>query len=258
MRTITNLFLVNLAISDLMLSMLCMPFSLVATTLLRNFIFEEAMCVKIIYFQAVSVGVSCYTLVAISLERYYAICEPLRSRRWQTLSHARRMLIGIWASVLTVMSPIAMFHRVIKIQTGGQACREVWPEILLRFKIDVMYSILLAVILLLLPLLTMGSFYSLVARKLWMVSTQMEAPSDTTSRERFIRQTPLLNERGESTQSMTLDENRTNHDPSSRKRVIRMLVVVVLQYFLCWAPLTLLNSWEAFDFRSVSLRGGCT
>ncbi|KAH3781456.1 hypothetical protein DPMN_159286 [Dreissena polymorpha] len=87
------------------------------------------------------------------------------------------MLIGIWASVLTVMSPIAMFHRVIKIQTGGQACREVWPEILLRFKIDVMYSILLAVILLLLPLLTMGSFYSLVAKKLWMVSTQMEAPS---------------------------------------------------------------------------------
>ncbi|XP_052224717.1 cholecystokinin receptor-like [Dreissena polymorpha] len=177
MRTITNLFLVNLAISDLMLSVLCMPFSLVATVLLRNFIFGEAMCVIIRYFQAVSVGVSCYTLVAISLERYYAICEPLRSRRWQTLSHARRMLIGIWASVLTLMSPIAMFHRVIKIQTGGQACREVWPEILLLFKIDVIYSILLALILLLLPLLTMGSFYSLVAKKLWMVSTQMAAPS---------------------------------------------------------------------------------
>lgn len=51
MRTITNLFLLNLAASDMMLSALCMPFSLVATTLLRNFIFGEAMCIIIRYFQ---------------------------------------------------------------------------------------------------------------------------------------------------------------------------------------------------------------
>lgn len=51
MRTVTNLFLLNLAVSDLMLSMLCMPFSLVATIILRNFIFGKAMCVIIRYFQ---------------------------------------------------------------------------------------------------------------------------------------------------------------------------------------------------------------
>lgn len=51
MRTITNLFLLNLAASDMMLSVLCMPFTLVATTLLRDFIFGEAMCIIIRYFQ---------------------------------------------------------------------------------------------------------------------------------------------------------------------------------------------------------------
>lgn len=51
MRTITNLFLLNLAASDLMLSMLCMPFSLVATIILRNFVFGQAMCIIIRYFQ---------------------------------------------------------------------------------------------------------------------------------------------------------------------------------------------------------------
>lgn len=39
MRTITNVFLLNLAISDMLLGVLCMPVTLVGT-LLRNFIFR--------------------------------------------------------------------------------------------------------------------------------------------------------------------------------------------------------------------------
>lgn len=48
MRTITNLFLLNLAISDMLLGVLCMPVTLVGT-LLRNFIFGEFLC-KLIQF----------------------------------------------------------------------------------------------------------------------------------------------------------------------------------------------------------------
>lgn len=35
-----------------------------------------------------SVSVSTFTMLAISIERYCAICCPLQSRRWQTKSHA--------------------------------------------------------------------------------------------------------------------------------------------------------------------------
>ncbi|GJQ75124.1 hypothetical protein Trydic_g9733 [Trypoxylus dichotomus] len=43
MRTITNLFLLNLAVSDLLLGVLCMPFTLIGA-LLRDFVFGEVMC----------------------------------------------------------------------------------------------------------------------------------------------------------------------------------------------------------------------
>lgn len=50
MRTITNLFLLNLAISDLFLGVFCMPFTLVGM-LLRDFIFGEVMCKLLPYLQ---------------------------------------------------------------------------------------------------------------------------------------------------------------------------------------------------------------
>lgn len=50
MRTITNLFLLNLAASDLFLGVFCMPFTLLGM-LLRDFIFGEFMCKMLPYLQ---------------------------------------------------------------------------------------------------------------------------------------------------------------------------------------------------------------
>lgn len=50
MRTITNVFLLNLAFSDILLGVFCMPFTLVGT-LLRDFVFGEIMCKIIPYLQ---------------------------------------------------------------------------------------------------------------------------------------------------------------------------------------------------------------
>ncbi|XP_034490354.1 trissin receptor-like [Drosophila innubila] len=55
MRTITNLFLLNLAISDILLGVLCMPVTLVGT-LLRNFIFGEFLCKLIQFSQGYSLS----------------------------------------------------------------------------------------------------------------------------------------------------------------------------------------------------------
>ena len=36
----------------------------------------------------------------------------------------------------------------------------------------------------------------------------------------------------------------------NKKRVVKMLCVVVLEYFVCWTPLFLLNSWTVMDYLS--------
>lgn len=38
----------------------------------------------------------------------------------------------------------------------------------------------------------------------------------------------------------------------AKKRVVRMLMVIVALFFVCWMPLYSANTWKAFDLRSAS------
>jgi len=48
MRTVTNTFLLSLAVSDLMMAIFCMPFTLIPS-ILKDFIFGAAMCKIVSY-----------------------------------------------------------------------------------------------------------------------------------------------------------------------------------------------------------------
>lgn len=50
MRTVTNVFLLNLSVSDLLVAVFCMPFTIIPI-MLQNFLFGEIMCISIRYLQ---------------------------------------------------------------------------------------------------------------------------------------------------------------------------------------------------------------
>lgn len=68
MRTVTNLFLLSLAVSDLMLCLFCMPFTLIPN-LMKDFVFGSTICKGAMYFMGEShKGV----LVTVQI----AVCQP--------------------------------------------------------------------------------------------------------------------------------------------------------------------------------------
>ena len=108
-------------------------------------------------------GVSVFTLVSISLERYFAICHPLRSRSWQTLSHSYKMIAGVWIAAFIYAIPIAVCQRLMRMVDGRHKCLEFWPNTTL----EKAYTVFLDLVLLLLPLLLMLVAYGLISRTLW-------------------------------------------------------------------------------------------
>jgi len=61
MRTLTNVLLLNLSIADLLLTVFCMPFTLIPT-LLQDFIFGPVVCVLVRYMQGAFVPTSSLTV----------------------------------------------------------------------------------------------------------------------------------------------------------------------------------------------------
>ncbi|XP_029441891.1 cholecystokinin receptor-like, partial [Rhinatrema bivittatum] len=50
--------------------------------------------------------------------------------------------------------------------------------------------------------------------------------------------------------SSSLDRDRINNSEAklmAKKRVIRMLIVIVVMFFICWMPIFVVNTWRAFD-----------
>lgn len=80
MKTVTNYFIVNLAVGDILLTLFCVPFSFFSILILQYWPYGAVLCHLVNYCQAVSVLVSAYTLVAISVDRYSAILWPLKPR----------------------------------------------------------------------------------------------------------------------------------------------------------------------------------
>lgn len=122
MRNSTNIFLTNLSIADLLVILICAPTFIVEVIsrpetwvlgplLCKSKFYALNICLLIIiltgkitpFLELTVAHVSVITILAISFERYYAICEPLKAGYVCTKTRALLICVGTWigASLLT-------------------------------------------------------------------------------------------------------------------------------------------------------------
>ncbi|XP_052873283.1 neuropeptide SIFamide receptor-like [Anopheles cruzii] len=230
MRTVTNIFIVNLAVADFFVILFCLP-PTVVWDVTETWFMGKAMCKVVIYFQTVSVTVSVLTLTFISIDRWYAICFPLRykprpERAWRSI--ALIWLIGFLSDlpeflVLTTRRKKLRFD--IKLFTQ---CVATWDN-----ETEKTFYIVKFVLLYTLPLLFMTVAYFQIVRVLWR--------SDTIPGHRESRNQPCGTVHSTRTTLNCVGNTSTMGQLRARRKAAKMLVAVVIMFAGCYFPVHMLN-----------------
>ena len=174
-RSVTNLFIANMAVADLLLTITIMPFSvayLYRGSLWIGGTLGSITCKAFFYVMPVFISASVFTMMLISFDRFYAIFYPLKEkffRKPKVLSSI------IWVLSFGLMTPYVLMFQTIETQPGVYECLQGWPwaspndtDFTETYKVLKSFHISVFVIVYALPLSITIIIYSFICRKLWL------------------------------------------------------------------------------------------
>ncbi|ALC43134.1 Lkr [Drosophila busckii] len=216
MRTVTNMYIANLAFADVIIGLFSIPFQFQAA-LLQRWNLPYFMCGFCPFVQALSVNVSVFTLTAIAIDRHRAIINPLRARPTKFIS--KFIIAGIWLLAFLFAAPFPIAFRVEEItdrfRENDKYFNLTRPFCMNKNLSDEQlkaYRYALVFVQYLVPFCVISFVYIQMAVRLWGT----RAPGNA-----------------QDSRDITLLKNK--------KKVIKMLIIVVVIFGLCWLPLQAYN-----------------
>lgn len=198
MRTVTNYFLVNLAIADFLISVLNLPFTFLFL-MYQDWWFGNFFCKFSCFISPCTISVSVLTFMAIAIDRYTAILYPLRPR--MPKRHVVAAIIIIWLISISLSLPNLIYFTTI--YTAERiTCTYTWSS-----EEDLGYSYLLLILNYVFPLMTLTVTYTRVGFELW------------------------------GSQAIGEETSVQNDRVKSKRKVVKMMIVVVIIFAVCWLPM---------------------
>ena len=207
-RSLHNFMFVNMAVADLLVTAVTMPRSIAFLYTQSRWaiagIFGEITCRMFVYIGHVNLAASILCLVVMAVDRYYAIMIPLnRDTLW--FRNAEIVTPLIWLVTMVLMSTTLVFYDLDKnfcvydfyVFGSDHGTR------LRQF-----YFLFIFVVIYFIPLVIISVLYARITHKVWFHQTPGYAVTESQQRREVIR----------------------------KKKVVRMLIVIVATFAVCWLP----------------------
>ncbi|ELK01393.1 CX3C chemokine receptor 1 [Pteropus alecto] len=126
-KSITDIYLLNLALSDL-LFVATLPFWI--HYLIREHGFNNAVCKLTTAFFFIGFFGGIFFITIISIDRYRAIVLAANSMNNRTVQHGVTISLGIWAAAILVSAPQFMFTKHEENECFGnypEVLQDIWP-----------------------------------------------------------------------------------------------------------------------------------
>lgn len=106
MHTPTNCYLVSLAVADILLLVsAALPTLVEYHLIVDQFILGSVGCSVMVFTQYLGVNLSSLSITAFTVERYIAICHPIRSHTICTVGRAKRIILVLWVFGISYCGP---------------------------------------------------------------------------------------------------------------------------------------------------------
>ncbi|XP_023663342.1 opioid receptor, delta 1b [Brienomyrus brachyistius] len=199
MKTATNIYIFNLALADA-LATSTLPFQS-AKYLMNTWPFGKFLCKVVIAIDYYNMFTSIFTLTMMSVDRYIAVCHPVRALDFRTPIKAKIINVCVWILSSAVGVPV-MIMAVTKVTDKGKTvCMLKFPYP--DWYWDTVTKICVFIFAFLVPVLVITICYGLMILRL---------------------------------KSVRLLSGSKEKDKNLR-RITRMVLVVVAAFIICWTPI---------------------
>ncbi|XP_053309901.1 neuropeptides B/W receptor type 2 [Spea bombifrons] len=200
MKTVTNLFILNLAIADDLFT-LVLPIN-IAEILLHYWPFGVVLCKIILSIDLYNIFSSIFFLTVMSIDRYLVVLATVRSKRmpYRTYRAAKIVSLLVWILVIVIVLPFTVFAGVYMDDLEFKSCGLNFPKPEKTwFKASRIYTLMLGFAI---PVSTICILYMVMLYKL---------------------------------RHMRLNSNAKALDKAKKKVTIMVFVVLAVCLF-CWTP----------------------
>ncbi|XP_066501884.1 adenosine A2a receptor b [Hoplias malabaricus] len=224
LQSITNFFVVSLAVADIAVGLLAIPFAIVIST---GFCSNFHGCLFIACFVLVLTQSSIFSLFAIAVDRYIAIKIPLRYNSLVTSKRAKGIIAVCWIlSVIIGLTPMLGWN-MKAINVTNSSCPAGMTECLFEKVVTMDYMVYFNFFgCVLMPLLAMLVIYA----RIFMAA------------RRQLRQ-----------MEQKLCHGHSHSDGSSTRSTLqrevhaaKSLAIIVGLFAVCWLPLHIINCFTLF------------
>ena len=229
LRKPINFLIVNMAMSDLLLSIFLFPDHLVllyTNSWVIGGPLSQLLCKFTIYAPNVSFTVSVQSLVLIAVDRFGAVIFPLRSPLINS-KRCRFYILATWIIAMAIWCPDLFAWKVVEFPEGlSRACVRDWNDAFGESSSFKSFSLVMQVVFVYVPLVFIVIVYSAITLKI--KSQKIPGQQSTHIREKQLKR---------------------------ERKVLKLSVAIVLGFALCWLPLSI--AWFMFFNSDRTITSSC-